>query len=94
MLNGCISALWDDVRRELDENVIPGVGPPSVFQESEQSRAAVLAALELQDGDIMPLCFSDVQRLPVGWLPHFSARFRFEIPACFSGCRSHSMTYS
>ena len=55
MLNGCISALWDDVRRELDENVIPGVGPPSVFQESEQSRAAVLAALELQDGDIMPL---------------------------------------
>ena len=94
MLNGCISAFWDDVRRELDENVIPGVGPPSVFQESEQSRAAVLAALELQDGDIMRLCFSDVQRLPVGWLPHFSARFRFEILACFSGCRSHSMTYS
>ena len=24
MLNRCISALWDDVRRELDENVIPG----------------------------------------------------------------------
>ena len=94
MLNGCISALWDDVRRELDENVIPGVGPPSVFQESEQSRAAALAASELQDGDIMRLCFSDVQRLPVGWRSHVSARFRFEIPACFSGCRSHSMTSS
>ena len=94
VLNGCISALWDDVRRELDENVIPGVGPPSVFQESEQSRAAALAALELQDGDIMRLCFSDVQRLPVGWRSHFPARFRSEIPACFPGCRSHSMTYS
>ena len=33
MLNGCISALWDDVRRAFDENVIPGIGPPSVFQE-------------------------------------------------------------
>ena len=62
MLNGCISALWDDVRRELDENIIPGVGPPSAFQEGEQSRAAALPALELQDGDIMRLCFSDVQR--------------------------------
>ena len=62
MLNGCISALWDDVRREWDENVILGFGPSSVFQESEKSRAAALTALELQDGDIMRLCFSDVQR--------------------------------
>ena len=31
VLNGCISALWDDARRELDESVIPGVGPPPVF---------------------------------------------------------------
>ena len=56
VLNGCISALWDDVRRELDENVVPGVGPPPVCQESEKSRPAALAALELQDGDIMRLC--------------------------------------
>ena len=94
VLNGCISALWDDVRRELDENVMPRVGPPPVFQESGKRRAAALAVLELQDGDIMCLCFSDVQRLPVGWRSPFSARLRFEIPACFSGCRSHSMTAS
>ena len=47
VLNGRISALWEDVRRELDENVIPRVGPPPGFQESEKSRAAALAVLEL-----------------------------------------------
>ena len=42
MLNGCISALWDDVRRELDGNVIPGIGPPSVFQEVSRAGRRLL----------------------------------------------------
>ena len=42
MLNGCISALWDDVRRELDENVIPGGGPPSVSQEVRRAGRLLL----------------------------------------------------
>ncbi len=87
VLNECISALWDDVRHEVDENVIPRVGPLSGFLKCERSQAAALAALESPDGGIRRLRFSDVQCLPEGWQSHLSARFQIEIPACFSSHR-------
>ena len=43
MLNECIIALWGNVRPELDENVIPRVGPLSVLQENEKRWSAAPA---------------------------------------------------
>ena len=94
VLNGCISTLWDDVRLDLDEYVIPRVCPLSVFQTGEKGQSTAHAVSEIKSGCITRLRFPGIQCLPEDWRSHYSARFQTEISACFSSCRSHSMTAS